>query len=388
MKRRSLIALGWCWLICWSHSLSGQSFFSVELEYQCMTRAYWLYLPSQYTGWERLPLVMNLHGFRSDPESQAVYSHLNELAEQEGFMVLYPQGTIGRTPWGEGLHWNVGFREFPDDVGFLGALLTEISQQYAADPTRIYVMGLSNGGMMAYELACQFPERIAAVGSVAGTMFKQQRTACQGSLAVPTILFHGTEDELIPILGKGRFLSSEEVSRFWALKNRCLLVEEVNALPNLTPTDQSQAEFVHYFPCFSQAEVMRYRIKGGGHTWPGSSVELATLGPTNQDIDATTLMWIFFQRFQRPAAYIPFPSLKTAAPCPAFCLAEAGSFQIRWEDQVPDRVALYTIDGQLLWEQTSPAADKRLEQTLAAGVYLLCYVVNGVIHWQKLMRWE
>ena len=162
-------------------------------------RSYLLYVPESYNPATPTPLVISLHGFAEWPAHQMQVSHWNVLARRYGFIVVYPCGT--QVP----LRWHTypmpdSDIDTMDDVTFISDLMDKLEPEYNLDATRIYVNGLSNGGGMAFTLSCKLPERIAAVGSVAGA-YPFSVSESQPSRPVPAIVFHGTGDPIVPYLG-------------------------------------------------------------------------------------------------------------------------------------------------------------------------------------------
>jgi polyhydroxybutyrate depolymerase len=120
-------------------------------------RRYLVYVPESYTPGRLTPLVINIHGFVQWPANQMRVSQWNELADEHGFIVVYPSGT------GFPLRWRV--TDDPEkEVAFFSDLISQLEGEYTLDPARIYASGLSNGGGMTLLLACRLPERVTAVG--------------------------------------------------------------------------------------------------------------------------------------------------------------------------------------------------------------------------------
>ena len=261
-------------------------------------RRYLLYVPDSYDPTRPTPLVISLHGFSEWPAHQAQISGWNELADRYGFIVVYPSGT--QIP----LHWRMqGFAGDPHnpsvDVTFISELVDHLSAHYNLDPARIYANGLSNGGGMSYELSCFLSDRIAAIGSVAGS-YLLPVDQCHPSRPVPAILFHGTDDRVVPYQGgPGRsfrlpFPNIPEFSAQLAQLNGCAA----------SPSNQRVSENVdrlEYAHC--AAPVILYTIQDGGHSWPGGEpLPSLIVGQTTSEIDATQLMWDFFQQHSLPPA--------------------------------------------------------------------------------------
>ena len=164
-------------------------------------RSYLLHVPHSYDGTQRLPLVLAFHGGATDASYMIRFCGLNETADRENFLAVYPNGT-GELP--KLLTWNAGNccgyarRHNADDVGFVRAILDELAGTGMIDRRRVFATGMSNGAMMAYRLAAEMSDRIAAIAPVAGTM---ELDALQPSRPVSVIHFHGTANEFVPFDG-------------------------------------------------------------------------------------------------------------------------------------------------------------------------------------------
>jgi polyhydroxybutyrate depolymerase len=258
-------------------------------------RRYLLFVPTTYDPATPTPLVINLHGFVQWPAHQMQISRWNDVAEEQGFLVVYPEGTGFPRRWRAG-----GWRGDPTpDVRFIADLIDTLSRQYSLDPARIYANGLSNGGGMSYLLGCTLADRIAAVGGVAGA-YAYPLDECRPSRPVPMIAFHGTADPIVPYLG-GPSRGTEAglpVIPDWIADRAAL--NGCRSTPEALPTS-SEVSGLRYTGCDQGAEVDFYTLEGGGHTWPGGEPLPEWLtGPTSQAIDATRVMWEFFSRFTLP----------------------------------------------------------------------------------------
>lgn len=256
-------------------------------------RSYFLYVPDTYDPASLTPLVISMHGFAEWPAHQMQISHWNDLAEQYGFIVIYPSGTSFP------LRWRTRGAPGSDsdpmrDVAFISDLIDKLESEYNIDPARIYANGLSNGGGMAFVLSCKLSERIAAIGSVAGAyLFPWEE--CQPSRAVPAIVFHGTADHVVPYRGgpsRSFDISFPNISEWvdtLARRNGC------SSTPQEIPAT-GEVGGLQFTNCTSNANVVFYTIAGGGHSWPGGEpMPEFIVGHTTQDIDATETMWDFFQ---------------------------------------------------------------------------------------------
>lgn len=255
-------------------------------------RGYLLHVPKGYQPGKPTPLVICLHGFSEWPAHVMNISGWNEVADEYGFLVVYPRGR------GFPLRWFCNGRPGDDrkgaeDVQFIADLLDQLHQRHNIDPSRVYANGLSNGGGMSFLLACKLSDRIAAIGSVAGAYLFPQ-TEWTAPRRVPAILFHGCEDPLVPFHGgpsKVFRVPFPDVPGWvqWLANHYGCLPEPVE-IPHI-----GDATGVRYTGGPNETEVVFYSIRGGGHTWPGGGTMPAFLvGHTPTNICATRLMWNFF----------------------------------------------------------------------------------------------
>jgi polyhydroxybutyrate depolymerase len=267
------------------------------LTYQRLRRRYLVHVPPGYDGSKRLPLVLSFHGAFAWAEVQRKQSHMNDVADKNDFIVVYPEGTgllDKRYTWNAGNSPGYAQRENVDDVGFVRALLDELPKQYAVDTKRVYATGMSNGGMLCYRLGCELSERIAAIGVVAADM------GVDGPLPkrpVPVIHFHGVRDPIKMFHGgKGKVLGVEHravstVIAWWIKANNC----QPEPVEVKKEKDYFETKYAPT-PGKKGAPVVLYTIPEGGHTWPGGVDVSAHLGTGKMitTLDASTAMWEFF----------------------------------------------------------------------------------------------
>jgi polyhydroxybutyrate depolymerase len=232
--------------------------------------------------------VLSFHGFGSNARQQETYSGFVEIAEREGFVLATPDGTNRPQRWYIYGRWERGY---VDDFAFTEDLIDEVSALVCIDPARVYATGISNGGAMSAQLPCR-TSRVAAIAPVAGSPYSD--LLCRDAGPVPVIAFHGTDDEQVPFEGGsgGRFglqvAPVRENMRDWAEHNGC----EMTVLSERVAPD---VVLERYGECDEGADVLLYVIEGGGHTWPGADRDDSRLGRTAQSIDASELIWSFFE---------------------------------------------------------------------------------------------
>ncbi len=234
-----------------------------NLNHDFINRTYYMSYPDNFSEQESAPLIINMHGFGSNALSQRYYSEMDEFAHEQGIAVVYPQGivnSIGSTSWNVGTFWD--FSDL-DDVGFIEEMIDKICNDFNIDQDRIYACGMSNGGYMSYELACELEDRIAAFGSVTGNFMLNQSSGqlCEFTREIPIIHFHGTSDSVVdyyPPSFDGA-LTPFESADFWSQYNDFNIetMEELNNNVEIYTfsNDNSSTIFKHY------------KVYGGQHDW-------------------------------------------------------------------------------------------------------------------------
>lgn len=246
-----------------------------------------------------LPLVIMLHGGGGNARNAEQMSGFTRLAEREGFLVAYPNGTSrGRTPM---LTWNAGhccgaaMQDKVDDVGFINALIDDVQRAHKVDPARLYVTGMSNGAMMTHRLGIELSHRIAAIAPVVGTVFGDESTPRS---PVAAIIFNGMKDASVPFEGGppggigARAWDGTPTkpavaqSAFWARAGGC----------NATPRREDRGDYVlTRHDCPASIAVELYAVKDNGHAWPGGRPGSRRGDAPSDAVDATQLMWDFFK---------------------------------------------------------------------------------------------
>lgn len=275
-----------------------------------VTRTYVAQLPARKPA----PLVIVLHGKTQRGADMIARTAWPQVAKRQGFAVVFPDGlnhawADARTKAGPALR---GPPPGTDDVAFIAKLVEKLVANGTADPKRVYVAGISNGGAMAMTLACARADLFAAAASVIMNLTDEAAVTCHPSRPLPMLLMNGTADPLVPYEG-GRgssyfavdgFWSTEDTLAFWRKLNGCEIDDaEVTDLPDRARADQSTVTRIAS-RCSSGHDVVLYRVNGGGHRMPGFSpdarfpkIAARLLGPQNSDIDGAETIWSFFSQF-------------------------------------------------------------------------------------------
>jgi polyhydroxybutyrate depolymerase len=272
------------------------------------TRQVIVHVPAHYTGKTRVPLVLNLHGSESTAQGQELFSGMDATSDADGFIVAYPQALI---PDGSGYDWNIpgvpllGGQYPPasaaNDVTFLTDLVSVLAAKYCVDPRRVYVTGMSGGGRMASQLACDASQTFAAAAPVAGLRYP---SPCPATRPVPVIAFHGTADRVDPFNGHGEaywMYSVPDAASMWAARDGCPAGGNTSG----TTVRGNGYTLTEYAGCAAGAAVELYAVTGEGHEWPGGpampAVITKPLGPQSDAVNANALMWAFFEAHPMPA---------------------------------------------------------------------------------------
>lgn len=280
----------------------------IHLNFAGTDRTYYIYDPTDHNQKKLYPLVIGLHGTLGTGPNFALQSHFNKLAKQNDFIVVYPDA--GDKQWNDG--------RFPDDktddAGFIAAMIDQLVDSAPVNPKRIYITGVSNGGMFTQMLACQLADRVAAFASVIGNLPALLVPQCHPSQPVPMMLINADHDAIvpydggtIPILGSSQYgggtvISVPDTITFWLKNNGCTMPPHsvTTALNDVDPEDDSTVVTNRFSGCPEDGEVLTYTIINGGHAWPGMERPRHRKKDVviNQDIHTEDEIWAFFSRHQ------------------------------------------------------------------------------------------
>ncbi len=252
-------------------------------------------------GQPKLPMLIVMHGWSFSAQQTIEVGGWDGFAVASHFILVLPEGV--------GLSWNSFGSCCPpastlgiDDVQFIADLIDDVAGQYRLDRARVYASGISNGASMAYRLACERPDLIAAVGSVTGTLGEE---TCAPGRPVPVIEIHGTADLLNPYHGGvgpifgNVTLGAPGTVAVWAANNSC----SSNKKTTFAGADVTCEQ---YRACKADAKVELCTINGGGHNWPGSATDLYKLDPVTfrwwgyqtNEIAAHEVIWNFVKQYR------------------------------------------------------------------------------------------
>jgi polyhydroxybutyrate depolymerase len=272
------------------------------IEYDSLERSFNIHLPPSYSASQEWPVVVVLHGGGGNARQIERSTGFSNLADKEGFIVVYPNGTgILKSAL---LTWNAGhccayaLENNIDDVGFFRAMIDEIESNLNIDSNSIYVTGMSNGGMMTHRLGAECSDIITAIAPVAGSIGGKATINSplwmppQPSNPVSVLIIHGTADSHVlyegghgpDTTGTRIDLSVAESAECWAKANGCNIDSPlVSNLPGLN--------YIVYTGGKEETIIEVIVIEDGGHTWPGSDKDSLS------KFDAARTIWEFFKNY-------------------------------------------------------------------------------------------
>ena len=277
------------------------------LQHDGIKRNYIVHIPPADKLQKPVPLLFHIHGGGGTAKGTAglTFGRFNELADRDGFIVVYPNAIDKNWNDGRKLADVKASEENIDDVGFIIAIVNEIKQKYKVDATRIFTTGMSNGGFMSSRLLCDRAGIFRGGAILTASLSKDYLPKCDPQKPVAVMVMNGTDDPLVPYDGgpvkvfrktRGDIISTDEFVGFWKEKNGCTTKKNTFELPN-TADDDTTVSVDEYGDCENQGALVLYKINGGGHTWPGGKQYLGErwIGKTNRDIVACDVIWDFFK---------------------------------------------------------------------------------------------
>jgi polyhydroxybutyrate depolymerase len=241
-------------------------------------RRYTVFRPRSLDPAQPAPLVVAIHGYTSSAAEMETSTHFDDQAAQDKFIVVYPEGINSS--------WNAGAccgQNSYDDVAFIGELIDRMVSSSHVDAKRVFVTGLSNGGLMAQRLACDLSDRVTAVASVSGGLVTN---TCNPSRPISVLEIHGTADSIVPFgggstAGLGYFPSTISVMKRWATLDGCA------ASPTVTQSGITRTST--WSGCRGGSHVVLDAVLGADHSWFGPDAD-----PRPGEPNATQVVWDFF----------------------------------------------------------------------------------------------
>jgi polyhydroxybutyrate depolymerase len=315
-------------------------------------RTFIVRLPKGYDAQQHYPLVILLHGMNQDADDMQRLTRFDELADKDSIITVYPIALHGR--WNVGVHpqqqratgmgpgrrgrsgggypgggypggggggggYPRGGGGYPggggqqdpnrepnqerkppaDDIAFFNQMLDQLGTKFSVDSSRVYAVGLSEGGFMSMRVGCALGDRIAAIAAVGAAMPKTM--ICLPTRPLPAVMINGTSDPVVSYGGGTEHnlslatLSVEDSAKAWAKIDRC---EEKPEKSKISPSAKGgmETKVDTYNGCQQNAQVVLYSVKGAGNTWPGGEQYEAekAIGKTSQDLKANEVIWGFF----------------------------------------------------------------------------------------------
>ena len=235
-----------------------------DIQVGSLKRTYYLYTPAGIAA--NAPLIIAFHGGGQTPERFTTRKGLFDMADRYGFVLAIPEAINE--------NWNANSIEVKgssqvnniDDLGFAAALLDDVLATGRINASRVYLMGVSKGGMMSYDVACNMPGRIAALGVVAATLSSGK---CASPEGVSLLHIHGTQDERVPFEGGHGAQSTGKAQWASAIDGINLFASESSCSADWISTQITADTTCRATACPGSDEVQYCLVEGGGHTWPG-----------------------------------------------------------------------------------------------------------------------
>jgi polyhydroxybutyrate depolymerase len=287
----------------------------LTLAHDGVEREYLLHVPASPSA--HPPLIIALHGGGGTAKTLDHFTNkgLTREAAARGWVLAIPQGVEkgwndGRAPVTE----KDRRRSTVDDVGFLTRLIATLEETHDIDPNRVMMVGVSNGGHMAYRLGIEAADHFTAIAPVIAGHPAIWTTGQPGlwteagpARPVSVLVMNGTKDPLIPYKGgqvtvfdqeRGEVLSAADTIAWWSARDRCPSPPSTRTLPDRDPEDGTRVTVKRRDGCADGTEVTLVRVDGGGHTWPGGNQYLpeSLVGTVSHDVDGSKILFRFFDR--------------------------------------------------------------------------------------------
>lgn len=292
---------------------------NLEISHEGKTRYFDVFIPNNFS--HNKELVIQLHGGTLSKDelyddNAGASKFWAELAEKEKFVLIIPNGTnleTGETK-GSKLNWNdcrlqKANKFNSDDVGFISKLIDFAINKYQINNKKVFVTGVSNGGLMSYRLAAELPEKITAIAAFSANNFKEDECSYK-NIAIPVMIVNGTKDKFIPFYGGITKYKSEEVYSsdqtldFWLKNNKLSKNEFIKT--NIFDSNKKDKSTIQLFEygANTKSKISYFVVNGGGHIMAGKKYVLPKfaqliVGKQNQDIEGAEIAWNFFKSISK-----------------------------------------------------------------------------------------
>jgi polyhydroxybutyrate depolymerase len=248
------------------------------------------------------PLVIALHGGLGSAAQFEANSGLSEFAESNGFYALYPNGIGSNENQTSPQTWNAGdccgpaVQRNVNDIAFIESLIQHLKNTLFIDKRRVFAIGHSNGGMLAYKLACELSDEISGIGVQSASLGINQ---CQPTSPVSVVHIHGTADKNFPIdggVGSGiagvPFRSARFAVDTLATTNKCEANSETSKI-----RENSDLVIYSWKKCASSVGIRYIIVDGASHAWMGhpaqSNIANSYVGVPYEKLDSTKAILSF-----------------------------------------------------------------------------------------------
>jgi polyhydroxybutyrate depolymerase len=278
--------------------------FNEKMTVDGLERTYTLNLPPTYYEAADFSVIIAMHGGGGSANQFESTCKLTEKANAANFIVVYPEGVqssgiLKARSWNAGGCCDYAVAQNINDVKFISLLIDKLVSTYKINHKKIYATGHSNGGMLAYRLACELSGKIAAIAPNGCTMVA---STCNPARPVPVLHMHSVLDNNVPYQGgivngtgtQGVYMPPlDSVMSVWSLKNTCINTAQV-------VVNDANYKFTKWTNCNGNVSIQYYLTKDGGHGWPGGLPGGPNSDTPSTVINANNLIWDFFQQYQLP----------------------------------------------------------------------------------------
>lgn len=316
-------------------AISGKSQTPSSIVHDGYTRDFIFYTPSNWNPAQQMPLLFVLHGLTQTGSGVMNITQFNQLAEQHGFVVVYPDGM--NNAWNANMNLPVSSA---NDLGFIETLAQYFQNNFGTDPQRQYLVGFSNGGFMSHKIACESSMCFAGIATIAGNMSDTTASNCNPTFHPAVLHIHGTADAVVPYNGgTATGVSVDETMNIWKGFLSCDAVPNTVNMPNTNAFDLSFPQRITYINGLNELELIK--ISGGGHQWPGISTLLGGAGTINMDFYSPEVIWAFLSGKTCPTSQL------TESPKSDFRIyPNPASDVLYFNHEIPVSYTIYGIDGR------------------------------------------